>query len=190
VEVRSSNSVISHTSRAEHKRVRYPQSAAMAAQQQYVCSPVVTNPQKIVLIVDDNPNDRFLLRHAFEKAELPCKVVEAADGQEAINYLAGEPPYSDRMRYPLPDLVVLDLHMPNLNGFEVLEWLRARVELHHFHVAVLSSSSHQEDHEQVRALGAHDYHVKPSDMTSWTRLAQHLRLKWLNGLVAPAAAAR
>ena len=101
--------MISHTSRAGLKQVRYPQSAAMAAQQQYVCSPVFTNPQKIVLIVDDNPNDRFLLRHAFEKAELPCKVVEAADGLEAINYLGGEPPYSDRTRYPLPDLVVLDL---------------------------------------------------------------------------------
>src|ERR1043165_7389245 len=76
-----------------------------------------------VLLVEDDPDDVLLTQIAFEKARLvnPLKVVR--DGEEAIAYLSGEPPYDDRERFPLPILLLLDLKMPKVNGFQVLEWL-------------------------------------------------------------------
>ncbi|HWX19416.1 MAG TPA: response regulator [Candidatus Binatia bacterium] len=139
---------------------------------------------KLVLIADDNPNDLFLLRHAFERTGLASQIVEVSDGQQAINYLSGEAPYADRIQNPVPDLLILDLQMPKLNGWDVLQWLRGRAELSHLHVAVLSSSSLEADQAQARALGAHDYQVKPSDFTSWMRLARDFQTKWLSGALA------
>jgi CheY-like chemotaxis protein len=134
-----------------------------------------------VLIADDDANDVFLLRHAFAKAGLACELVEVTDGQQAVDYLSGQPPFNDRTRFPLPDLVLLDLKMPRLDGFDVLAWLHDQPELSHLRVVVLSSSGQEADQARARSLGASDYHVKPSDISSLTRLARDLRTKWLSG---------
>jgi len=140
---------------------------------------------KLVLIADDDPNALYLLRDAFRKAEVPCQLVEVTDGQQAIDYLSGKPPFNDRSQHPFPDLIVLDLQMPSVDGFGVLKWLRGHPDLDHLHVAVLSSSNRQIDQAEARRLGAHDFHVKPSDFTSWARLAHDLQIKWLEGATAP-----
>jgi|SRR6266850_2319442 len=112
-----------------------------------------------VLIVDDSDDDRFLLKRALHKS-LCCEVIGCAeDGQKAIDYLCGSGLYADRQRFPLPDLMLLDLKMPRVNGFEVLNWLRERTGPI-LKVIVLSSSFLPEDIARTLSMGADHYMVK------------------------------
>src|SRR3954453_16875699 len=97
-----------------------------------------------ILIADDSADDRFLLQRSL-KAVPSCEVVGCAeDGDAAVRYLSGEGRFSDRSRFPFPDLLLLDLKMPGMNGFEVLEWLSQRV-FRDLRVVVLSGSALDED---------------------------------------------
>src|SRR5439155_21926607 len=91
-----------------------------------------------------------------------CEAVQSVtDGDEALDYLEGKPPFSDRELYPVPRLVLLDLKMPRVSGFEVLSWVRADPALQVMPVVVLSSSSHDVDVRRAYQLGANSYVVKP-----------------------------
>jgi len=133
----------------------------------------------VILVAEDDPNDVFFLRRAFQKASVKCRILDVPNGQEAIRYLEGSTPYSNRADFPLPNLLLLDLKMPLMNGFDVLEWLRTRPSMAELPALVLSSSAHEEDVTRARSLGARDYHVKPSDLNQLTQLAQELGAKWV-----------
>jgi CheY-like chemotaxis protein len=133
-----------------------------------------------VLIAEDDPNDVFFLRRAFEKAGVDCQLCDVSDGQKAVEYLRGSPPYNDRDLYPVPDLLILDLKMPMLDGFAVLEWLAARPDLAHVPAVVLSSSSSDEDRRRAARMGAREYHLKPSEVNRLTDLASSLHSRWLS----------
>ncbi|SPE51766.1 Response regulator with CheY-like receiver domain and winged-helix DNA-binding domain [Verrucomicrobia bacterium] len=113
-----------------------------------------------ILYVEDDPNDVFLLTRAFRKALLLAPVQHVANGQEALNYLSGAGPYADRRRFPCPALLLLDLKVPLLDGFQVLSWARAQQQWKRLPVFVLSSSNHSADMEQALQLGANRYFVK------------------------------
>src|ERR1044071_6880751 len=81
---------------------------------------ILTGP---VLIAEDEENDIFLLRRAFRKSGSNLQPVFVRDGQEAVDYLSGSPPFDDRTRHPLPALLLIDLHMPRMDGFDLLAWL-------------------------------------------------------------------
>jgi DNA-binding response OmpR family regulator len=115
---------------------------------------------RTILHVEDDPNDAFLVQHAFEKAGVEAQLRLAADGQQALDYLAGSGPYGDRCAYPMPDLVLLDLKMPKLSGFDVLAWLRGQERFGSLPVIILSSSEHCEDKSYAQKLGATAYEVK------------------------------
>src|SRR5579862_9390544 len=104
-----------------------------------------------ILLVEDNEDDIILIERAFAKARLinPLQVVR--DGEEAIAYLSGEGVYNDRDRYPFPLMLLLDLHLPRKNGFEVLDWLRHRPEAAELTVVVLTSSTDQHDFARARS---------------------------------------
>ena len=136
-----------------------------------------------ILVAEDDANDIFFLRRAFQKAEVKTQILDVPNGQEAIRYLQGTPPYNNRSDYPLPHVLLLDLKMPLMSGFDVLEWLQARPELAELPALVLSSSAHEEDVSRARRLGARDYYVKPSDLTQLTQLARELAAKWLSNKV-------
>src|SRR5437879_4965922 len=94
-----------------------------------------------ILLAEDNEDDILLMQRAFAKARLanPLRVVH--DGDEAIRYLTGEEPYADRHENPFPLMMLLDLHLPKVDGFEVLHWLRDKPELDGLIVVVLTSST-------------------------------------------------
>ncbi len=134
---------------------------------------------RTILVADDDQNDVFFLRRAFQKSGLEHSVMHVTDGQEAIDYLRGESDYSDRSRFPLPSLLLLDLKMPKVDGFDVLAWLKGRSDLKQLAVVVLSSSSREDDIQRARSLGADDYRVKPADFEQLLVLAQDVSTRWL-----------
>lgn len=131
-------------------------------------------PKGAVLIVDDNPDDIELLRLAFEKAKAPCGVMSAPDGAEAIRYLSGEGKYADRNLYPMPLLVLLDLNMPRVNGFEVLAWIQKNATSSFPLVITLSYSHLESDIRRAYDLGTSAYVAKPVDLDSSVSLVKLL----------------
>jgi CheY-like chemotaxis protein len=127
-----------------------------------------------VLAAEDDEGDATLLRLAFKRAQISYPLIIVRDGQEAIDYLTGQPPYVDRLRYPFPAMLLLDLKMPRLNGFDVLAWWSARAEFRRLPVIVLSSSLHEVDMDKAKKMGARDYVVKPQSFAQLTRIAQEL----------------
>ena len=132
-----------------------------------------------ILWAEDDENDVLLIQHALQKAKLGHRLLRVPDGQAAINYLAGNPPHDDRARFPLPDLLLLDLKMPRLGGFEVLAWKGSQPGLQNLPAIVLSSSSHDADVERARSLGAVDYLVKPCAPEELVELLLKLDSEWL-----------
>jgi CheY-like chemotaxis protein len=133
------------------------------------------NEQQSILLVDDSENDISLLRIAFEAAELKNPLHEVHNGDEAVAYLQGESPFSDRQKFPLPVLMLLDLNMPMRNGFEVLEWLRVQPGLKRLSVVILTASLREEDVDRAFDLGANAFLVKPSSIEALTAIGRSLR---------------
>lgn len=115
---------------------------------------------KVILLAEDNPDDAFIFEMMFRRAKLPDNLQVVRDGQQAIDWLSGQSHYVDREKFPLPDLLLLDLKMPIKNGFEVLEWLRTEKELQNLPVIILSSSDDSRDLERANQLGITKYFVK------------------------------
>ena len=125
-----------------------------------------------ILVAEDDENDVFLLRRAFQKAGLPHTLIHVRDGQEAINYLSGK-------NHAKLKLFLLDLKMPLVDGFDVLLWLRARREPICLPVVVLSSSSLPDDKNRAKELGANDYLAKPTGPDDLMTLVKGLDDRWL-----------
>jgi CheY-like chemotaxis protein len=131
------------------------------------------------LIVEDQEPDVYLLKFALLKTGLhnPVQVVE--NGHQAIDYLSGNGIYADRKKHPIPSLVFLDLKMPLLDGFDVLQWMRCQPDLPPMVVVVLSASNVQEDITKAYRLGAHSYVVKPSSLELFLETLKDFRNWWL-----------
>ncbi|MEO5959850.1 MAG: response regulator, partial [Opitutaceae bacterium] len=118
-------------------------------------------PGHTILLVEDDPDDVFLMQRALKQAHVANPLQFATDGQQAQDYLSGTGPYQDRIKHPLPDLVFLDLKLPFIHGFEVLAWVRDHPELGRIPVVILTSSPEERDIQQARRLGARSFLVKP-----------------------------
>jgi CheY-like chemotaxis protein len=121
----------------------------------------VDRSRLVVLIAEDDPNDVLLLKRAFAKACIPALLFFVSDGQEAISYLRGEPPFSNRAAHPFPNVLLLDLNMPLVGGLEVLEWLASWPDRTNLRVVVFSSCVAPADSRQASSLGAHSCITKP-----------------------------
>jgi CheY-like chemotaxis protein len=115
-----------------------------------------------ILLAEDNRDDVFLLEQAFKKAGVAVSLQVVSDGLEALAYLKGEGAYRDRGAHPLPDVLLLDINMPRMDGFEVLEWVRQDARCARLLVHVLTSSSRAADVERAYDLRANSYVVKPT----------------------------
>src|SRR5262249_33105193 len=107
----------------------------------------------------------------------PLQIVR--DGAQVLAYLKGEGRYSDRSRYPFPMLLLLDLRMPKVNGFEVLTWLQTHTEAGHLPVAIMTSSADEPDIDRAYELGADSYLIKPPNAEALLALVQRLKAYWL-----------
>ena len=133
-----------------------------------------------VLAAEDEETDRFILNLAFEKAKFLHPLVTVRDGRECVDYLSGIGRFTDRALHPLPALLLLDLKMPRMHGFEVLEWLATRAEFKYLPIVVLSSSSDDSDIQKARQLGARDYFVKPHSLDEFVHILQRVHERWLS----------
>ncbi len=132
-----------------------------------------------ILLADDEENDVFLMQRAFEKARLLNPLQVVSDGEQALDYLAGQGIYADRLIYPFPVILILDLKMPKKSGLEVLETIRQQREYQSLPIVVLTSSFEHPDLEKAFALGANSYLVKPADFESLIKLMVRLQGSWM-----------
>lgn len=130
---------------------------------------------RVVLLVDDDADFTLLVENAFAKAWPDAHLQCVSDGDEAIQYLLGHDRYSNREQFPIPSLMLLDLKMPRVNGFEVLEWKRECPELNSIPVVVWSSSGLSEDVQHACSLGAVAYVTKPMALADYLEFSAHLR---------------
>ena len=135
--------------------------------------------RKIILVADDSAEDAFILKRAFERAGMEVPLQFVKDGQELIDYLSGADGFADRKNHPMPRVLLLDLKMPKLNGFDVLRWLQRQPELRRLIVTVLSSSDESADVNLAYDLGANSYVVKPDSLTGYANIVKKLRDYWL-----------
>jgi CheY-like chemotaxis protein len=143
--------------------------------------------QAPILLAEDEESDVFWFRRALNKAGIARPLVSVPDGREAIRYLLGEEPFADRTQHPLPALIVLDLKMPIVDGFDVLRWLQTRAELRNVPALVLTSSDQPADHARAHELGARGYYVKPGNPAALVSIVQEMNGRWLGPGDAPAA---
>lgn len=134
--------------------------------------------QLVILVADDDPNDLELLRHVVTSNGVDVNFQSAHDGEQVINYLQGESPFADRAAHPIPDIVVLDLKMPRVNGFEVLEWLRQQPGLASIPAIVLSGSGLESDIQKAYRLGANTYFTKPGQLAELRKIIGTLIDYW------------
>jgi CheY-like chemotaxis protein len=134
--------------------------------------PAQTEKIPAVLLVEDDEQDVALVKHAFEKAGLQCPLVRVATGLEAMAYLSGQPPYEDETRYPRAGLVLLDIRMPGVDGFEVLRWIRHNPTLLGLPIVMLTGSNEIHDANTAYRLGATSFFVKPFDFANFAALSR------------------
>jgi CheY-like chemotaxis protein len=134
---------------------------------------------KVILLVEDNPDDEALTLRALNKSKIANQIVVARDGEEALDYLFGTGAYDGRDPRKTPTMVLLDLKLPKIDGLEVLRRLRANVHTRLTPVVILTSSKEEGDRLQSYQLGVNAYVVKPVDFLQFSEAINYLGLFWL-----------
>lgn len=132
-----------------------------------------------VLLVEDDSNDVLLIERAFHRANLDLPITIVRDGDEAVDYLIGQGQYGDRLQYPMPTLILLDLKLPRRSGLEVLGWLRAQPILRRIPVVVLTSSREHVDVDSAYEMGVNSYLVKPVTFSALESMIGALNSYWV-----------
>jgi two-component system response regulator len=136
-------------------------------------------PERAILLVEDNPDDELLTLRALKKGHIKNDIVVARDGAEALDYLFATGPYAGRDPKILPQVVLLDLKLPKLDGLEVLKRLRADERCKLLPVVILTSSREEKDVVQGYLNGANAYVCKPVDMEQFSQAVAQLGLFWM-----------
>jgi CheY-like chemotaxis protein len=132
-----------------------------------------------ILVAEDLPESVEILKLAFKMTGVKAPVDYVRDGEEAIKYLKGEEAFSNRSEYPMPTVLLLDLKMPGMDGFGVLEWLRCQPGLRRLLVVVFTSSAEKVDINRAFDLGANSYVVKPLGFEKLQEIVRNLESYWL-----------
>jgi two-component system response regulator len=140
---------------------------------------------KNILLADDSADDVFLIKSAFKKSGFRNAICVVSNGEQVLQYLKGEGVYADRKKYPVPHLLLLDLNMPRLNGFEVLSWIRARQEWMCLPVIVLTTSFYGREIKRAYDLGANSFITKPPDFSDLVASIKEVGEHWLKRVILP-----
>jgi len=143
--------------------------------------------RNVILLVEDNPDDEELTKRALKKNNIANEVVVARDGAEALDYLFGTGTYQGRDTSVQPQVVLLDLKLPKVDGLEVLRQLRSDPRTKRLPVTILTSSAEEKDLLRGYENGANSYVRKPVDFIQFTEAVKHLGLYWLVLNVPPPA---
>ena len=135
--------------------------------------------KKIILLVEDNPDDEILTIRALKRNNILNEVAVARDGAEALDFLFGTGQYADRDIKETPQVVLLDLKLPKLDGLEVLRRLRKDERTKLLPIVVLTSSTEEQDMIESYSLGANSYILKPVDFNQFAEAIRQLGLYWL-----------
>ena len=141
--------------------------------------------QAVILLAEDREDDIVLVRRAFKLAFLNNPLQVVRDGEECIAYLSGTGKFANRAEFPLPELLLLDLKMPRMDGFEVLLWLRKQPTLSALRVIMVTSSESLRDVNRAYQLGANSFLVKPGDFQNYIEMSRFLSEFWLRLSKAP-----
>ena len=133
----------------------------------------------IILLVEDNPDDEELTQRALKKNNIKNEVVVARDGSEALDYLFGQGIYDGRDTQLMPQVILLDLNLPKLDGFEVLRRIRSDERTSRLPVVILTSSDEERDRIDGYGLGANSYVRKPVEFGDFIEAVRQLGLYWL-----------
>jgi CheY-like chemotaxis protein len=143
------------------------------------------NETHAILLVEDNPADIQITRRALRDSRLPVELIVVRDGQEAVDYLFRQGSHATSAGWRKPDLIRLDLNLPRLTGRDVLQRVRTSELLRLVPVVVLSTSSRQEDVEELYAVGANTYIAKPQDFGRFVEVLQTIQRYWLDHALLP-----
>ncbi len=135
--------------------------------------------ERVILLVEDHPDDEELTMRALAKNNILNQVVVARDGVQALEYLLGTGAYAGRDTTVMPQLILLDLKLPKIDGLEVLRRLRADERTRFLPIVILTSSKEEQDLIKSYKLGANSYIRKPVDFIEFTKAVQQLGLYWL-----------
>ena len=138
-----------------------------------------------VLLAEDNDDDVFFMRRAWKAAELENPLQVVRDGQQALDYFSGTGVYSDREKFPLPAVLLLDLKLPFRSGHEILRWLRSNPPRQKCIVIVLTSSSAVSDVSQAYLEGANAYLVKPAGGGKLAEMLRAFKAFWFDCNTGP-----
>ncbi|MGZ2369803.1 response regulator [Ancylomarina sp. YFZ004] len=133
-----------------------------------------------ILLVEDNPMDVILTLDAFKEAKLKNKVNVARNGEEALDYLFGRNQFSDREIFPIPTLILLDLKMPGVDGFEVLKQIKSTEKLKRIPVIILTSSKEEADRALSYDIGANSYLLKPVAFNGFIEVVKKIDDYWFS----------
>ena len=135
--------------------------------------------KKSILLVEDNPDDEILTVRALKKNNILNDIIVVRDGAEALDYLFGAGSYADRDMTVMPQLILMDLKLPKIDGLEVLRRVRGNEKTRLLPVVVLTSSSEEQDMIESYSLGANSYIRKPVDFNQFSEAVKNLGLYWL-----------
>jgi CheY-like chemotaxis protein len=138
-----------------------------------------------ILVIEDDPADAYFLEKAFERILANCALNRVCDGEEAKEYLQGNGKYADRRAFPLPSVILLDLRMPRMNGFEFLAWLRHESELKIVPTVVYSSSDNPADVRKAYEMGANSFLHKRLSMNAVQETMRSFARYWLEDCGRP-----
>lgn len=139
----------------------------------------------VILLAEDDPGDQELTRRALRDDVLPADLRIVGNGEEALAYLRCEGRYTDETVAPRPDLILLDLNMPGMNGREVLHVIKGDDGLARIPVVVLTTSAQEADIQQSYQLGANSYIEKPADMAQFAKIIRQLGRYWFDVVTLP-----